>query len=236
MQEIVITKNFIKAKMLKRYKRFFADLTLDGELITAHVPNTGSLKSCLFPDQLAFITPAENPERKLKFTLQALETPTGIVGVNTQIPNQMVKMAVEAQFLAHWKNYDLVKPEFKLNAETRIDFMLENSLTHKRHFIEVKNVSLKENKVALFPDAETIRGQKHLKELMGLTKQGHSCEILFFIQRQDVSAFAAAKEIDPEYARLLFEANSHQVKITPIICEVCEQGYKLTHKLLPIHW
>lgn len=233
---MIFPKKLEQGKLLKRYKRFFADIEYKGEKITAHVPNTGSLKSCLFPEQKCFFSPADNPERKLKFTLEMLETPTGLVGVNTQLPNQLVKKAIEDKFLAHWKDFDVVKPEFKINAETRIDFRLENTKTKKFHYIEVKNVSLMENGTALFPDAETTRGQKHLKELMELKEQGHGCEIVFLIQREDVKKFQAAKDIDPVYAKLLKQANDVGVLITPIVCKMSEKEISLKKELLPVEF
>lgn len=225
-----------KGKLLKRYKRFFADIEFQGQQIVAHVPNTGSLKSCLYKDQACYFSDAENPDRKLKYTLEIVETPTGLVGVNTQTPNLMMKKAIEAKLLSHWQSFDIIKPEFKINSETRLDFKLENSKTQKTHFIEVKNVSLMEDGVALFPDAETTRGQKHIKELMDLMEQGHSCEIVFFIQRSDVQKFSPAYDIDPEYAKLLELAAKRGLVISPIVCSVTEKGINLKDKVLPVEF
>lgn len=233
---IVCEKKMHKGKLLKRYKRFFADIEFAGQKIIAHVPNTGSLKSCLFDNQNCFFSDAENPERKLRYTLEILETPTGLVGVNTQIPNNMIKRALEEKFLDHWKDYDILKPEFKINSETRLDFKLENSKTKKSHFIEVKNVSLMEKGIALFPDAETTRGQKHLRELMQLLSEGHTCEIVFFIQRNDVQRFSPAKEIDKEYSRLLKEAFDKGLRISPLVCSLSEMGITLEKKILSVEF
>lgn len=233
---IVNEKKMHKGKLIKRYKRFFADIDYQGQKITAHVPNTGSLKSCLFENQNCFFSDADNPERKLRYTLEILETPTGLVGVNTQIPNNMIKKAIEEKLLDHWKGFDVVKPEFKINSETRLDFKLENSNSKKSHFIEVKNVSLMEKGVALFPDAETVRGQKHLKELMQLMEEGHSCEIVFFVQRSDIHKFSPAVEIDPKYASLLKEAADKGLRISPVVCHLSEKGITLDKKLLPVEF
>lgn len=233
---IMHEKKLHKGKLLKRYKRFFADIEFQGQQIIAHVPNTGSLKSCLFPGQNCFFSDADNPERKLKYTLEILETPTGLVGVNTQTPNLMMKKAIEAKLLDHWKNFDIVKPEFKINSETRLDFKLENSQSQKSHFIEVKNVSLMDKGIALFPDAETTRGQKHIKELVHLMELGHSCEIVFFVQRSDVHKFSPASEIDPEYAKLLKLAAEKGLIISPIVCSVTEKGIILNKKVLPVEF
>lgn len=233
---MIYQKKLEQGKLLKRYKRFFADIEYNGETIVAHVPNTGSLKSCLYPGQKCYFSMSNNPERKLKFTLEMLETPTGLVGVNTQIPNQLVKSAIENKLLSHWKKFDIIKPEFKINAETRIDFRLENQSLNKYHYIEVKNVSLMENGAALFPDAETTRGQKHLKELMKLIDEAHSCEVVFIIQREDVRVFRPAKDIDPEYARLLQEAMHKGLIITPLVCHLNSTEIEVKGQLLPVEF
>lgn len=222
--------------LLKRYKRFFADIQFQDKQITAHVPNTGSLKSCLFEGQKCYFSHSSNPERKLKYTLESLETPTGLVGVNTQIPNQLVKKALENKFLKQWKNFDIIKPEFKISPETRIDFRVEDSNSKKVHYIEVKNVSLRENGVALFPDAVTTRGQKHLIELMKLQKEGNTCEVVFVIQRDDVNSFQAAKEIDSDYANLLKQSHDLGVLITPLVCHLNDQEIFLTNEILPVEF
>ncbi|MBN8535983.1 MAG: DNA/RNA nuclease SfsA [Deltaproteobacteria bacterium] len=222
--------------LLKRYKRFFADIQFQDKQITAHVPNTGSLKSCLFEGQKCYFSHSSNPERKLKYTLESLETPTGLVGVNTQMPNQLVKKALENKFLKQWKNFDIIKPEFKISPETRIDFRVEDSNSKKVHYIEVKNVSLKEKGVALFPDAVTARGQKHLNELMKLQKEGNTCEIIFVIQRDDVKSFQAAKEIDSDYANLLKQSHDLGVLITPLVCHLNDQEIFLTNEILPVEF
>jgi sugar fermentation stimulation protein A len=146
----------------------------------------------------------------------------------------MMETAVRGGWLAHWQGYSEIKPEFKISAETRLDFRLSEGSKH--HYIEVKNVTLKVDSSAQFPDAETTRGQKHLKELMELKKQGHGAEIVFFIQRNDVDSFKPAKEIDPVYADLLKQAHEAGVQITPIVCDVSEQSIAMTKTILPIQW
>lgn len=226
----ILSKGLLK----KRYKRFFADIAYENHIVTAHVPNTGSMKSCLFEDQECYFTHSDNPERKLKYTLEIVVTPTGLVGVNTHTPNVMMESAVRSGWLTHWQEFDEVKPEFKLNAETRLDFRLSKG--NKHHFVEVKNVTLKQGDSAAFPDSETTRGQKHLRELMALKKQGHGAEIVFFVQRSDVENFKAAKDIDPVYAELLKEAHDQGVLITPLVCEVTSKSIELTNKVLPVQW
>lgn len=229
----------------KRYKRFFADVELAGETVVAHVANTGSLKSVNNPGQKCKVSPSNNPERKLKFTLEMIQAPSGAwVGVNTSVPNAIVKEALEKavqnkQGFANWQKYVFVKPEFKISKETRFDFALDYEASgEKKHFIEVKNVTLaveKQGKLhAQFPDAETERGQKHLRELMALMDQGHTSEIVFTIQRNDCVAFSPADDIDPEYGRLLREAREKGVTITALVVDLDDAGALLSEVKLPV--
>lgn len=226
---------------LKRYKRFFADVKLGGETVVAHVPNTGSLKSASEPGAPCLVTEANNPERKLKYTLEAIQMPSGAwVGVNTSWPNLLAKEAFEMKAFSHWKNFDELKVEVKLSPETRIDLVLLDSRTQKKHFVEIKNVTMAsgdlhaQKGVAHFPDAVTERGQKHLRELMKLVKEGHSAEILFAIQRSDCRSFSPADDIDPEYGKLLREAQKVGVKITAALVALSAQGLSMSGQVLPI--
>lgn len=229
---------------LKRYKRFFADIEFKGQQITAHVPNTGSLKSVNNPGQPCLFSESDNPERKLKFTLEMIKSPNGSwVGVNTATPNAVVKETLQQVVgrhkevvgpFAYWASFDEVKPEYKISAETRLDFALKKSGSDKFHFIEVKNVTLAEGITAKFPDAVTERGQKHLRELMALTEQGHSAEIIFTIQRHDCGVFSPADDIDPEYGRLLREAQQKGVRISPLVVDLTPTSAELSETVLPV--
>lgn len=229
---------------LKRYKRFFADIEFQGQTLTAHLPNTGSLKSANNPGQPCLFSTTDNPERKLKYTLEMIKSPDGAwVGVNTSTPNTIMKETLQqvvgqgksgpAAFLA-WSQFDEFKPEYKISSETRLDFMLKNKTSEKLHFIEVKNVTLAENSVARFPDAVTERGQKHLRELMELMKQGHTAELVFTIQRDDCQSFAPADDIDPEYGRLLREAHKQGLVISPYVVSLSPHEVRLSEKKLPL--
>lgn len=239
----------LEGVLVKRYKRFFADVEHDGRTILAHVPNSGSMKGCSEPGSPCRISFDDSPTRKLKYTLQMVKSPQSWVGVNTQIPNKIVSEAFERKILPAWANYNRIQREVAINDKTRIDFALwksdaEEKLAFKTfdlqkgplkfHFVEVKNVSLVENNVAVFPDAVTERGQKHLKELMQLTEWGHTTEILFTIQREDAETFGPADLIDPEYGKLLREANKKGVVITPLLCQLTENEVSLTEKKLPL--
>lgn len=213
---------------LKRYKRFFADIQVDGQVLTAHVANTGSMKACGGPGRPCRYSISDNPERKLKYSLEMIQAESGAwVGVNTHHPNELVKESLQKKLLPHWHKIKTIHPEVKINPQTRLDFSVEYSNVPLQHFIEVKNVSLVENNVAYFPDAVTERGQKHLRELMELLEKGHSCEIVFVIQRKDALSFSAAQHIDPEYAKLLKEAVQKGLKVTPLIADLNEHGIEL---------
>jgi sugar fermentation stimulation protein A len=229
---------------LKRYKRFFADVEFQGSTVVAHVANTGSLKSVNIPGQQCLISESTNPERKLKFSLEMIKSQAGSwVGVNTSVPNMIVKETLQLWVGRHdkvphpfsaWSHYDELKPEHKISAETRLDFSLKKTSSDKLHFIEVKNVTLAEDGIAKFPDAVTERGQKHLRELMALIDLGHTAEIVFTIQRNDCGSFAPADDIDPEYGKLLREAFHKGVKISPFVVDLSHTEVTLSENLLPV--
>ncbi len=229
-----------QGEFLKRYKRFFADIRYNEEVIVAHVPNTGSLKSCLFENAPCIWTESQNPARKLKGTLQFLQTPDGWVGVNTSITNDLVHEAWSQKRIPDWHPFTQAKREVKLSPETRIDLVLapnETALAEGRDltYVEVKNVSYFENGVARFPDAVTVRGQKHLQELMKLKSKGFGAETVFVIQREKCRAFAPADAIDPEYGRLLRQAAEQGVKLRAFACEIDPKtGVSLSATPVPI--
>ncbi len=244
----------IQGIFLKRYKRFFADIQLGSEIVIAHVANTGSMKSCNQPGQPCLLSRATNPERKLKFSLEAIQAPSEIaseisgegnaaswVGVNTAWPNYLVKEALANKSFSHWNAFDAFKSEVKLNAETRIDFVLENTNKGRKRYLEVKNVSLAlgdflNNKgIAQFPDSVTERGQKHLRELIKMVNDGHQAEIFFCVQRSDCSVFSPADDIDPEYGKLLRQAHQAGVLVTAAVVDFSPTMIALTGKTIPIH-
>lgn len=223
-----------QAQFIKRYKRFFADVKIEGEVLTTLVPNTGSLKTCLFEGSPCVISDSTSLTRKLKSTLQFLKTPTSWVGVNTSLPNALVEEAWQQSLVPEWKRFGACRMEYKISKETRLDMVLATSAeeipkkfewpnsrgTSSLTFVEIKNVTMAENGVALFPDAVTTRGQKHLQELMKLKACGFGAEIIFVVQRTDCSVFAPADLIDPEYGRLLREAVAAGVAVRAFACDI----------------
>ena len=226
---------------LKRYKRFFADVTLGKDTVVAHVANTGSLKAAAEPGQPCLVTESDNPERKLKFTLEAVKSKGGAwIGVNTSWPNQLAKEAFENKVFKHWEKFDGVQAEVKINPESRLDLMFTDSKSGKKHYVEIKNTTMASGEfgnskgTAHFPDAVTERGQKHLRELMKLVDEGHTAEILFTVQREDCADFSPADDIDPEYGRLLRQAMKKGVIATAAVVSLSPTEISLTGKTLPI--
>lgn len=218
---------------LKRYKRFFADVEYKGQTITIHVPNTGSLKTVLQPPQQCLFTLNNDPKKKLAGTLQALESENTWVGVNTQNPNRLLREAWEHRFFGHWKEFDRFESEVAISKETRLDGRLTNSRTGKTRWIEVKNVTMSQNRTALFPDSVTERGRKHLLEMTELMKSGEEAEMVYIIQRNDCLNFAANKDLDPKYAEALKEAVNHGLLVSVWACEISQEGIRLLEAQIP---
>ena len=241
--------------LLKRYKRFFADVEYFDPIskkkisLTIHCPNTGSLKTVIEKDtqHTCWFSLNDDPNRKLKGTLEAIQTVSGAwVGLNTSWPNKIVQFAAQDSiesgipFFKNWKGYSYYKSEHKISKETRLDGVfcflksdLDN-LKKKKHYIEIKNVSLARNDQAQFPDAVTERGQKHLIELMKLIDGGHKAELIFTIQRSDVKAFSIAGDIDPKYKKLFDQAVLKGLIIKPVLVEINRDGIRLSQKILPL--
>ena len=192
------TKSLIKGKLVKRYKRFFADIKVNKKIVIAHCPNTGSMEGLLDINNEVWISKNDNPKRKLKYTLEIIKVRKNLVGVNTHLANKIVHHGLLNNLMNELKNSQLVKPEVFFNANTRFDFLVEKN--KKKIFVEVKNVTLfRSEKIAEFPDAITSRGTKHLKALIDAIKKGYKSYILFLVQIQGMEYFRIAKDIDKEY-------------------------------------
>lgn len=208
-----------EAILLKRYKRFLADIKLGDEFITVHVPNTGSMTSCWEPNWKCAVSRSSNPTRKMPYTLELTHNGESWIGVNTANANKLVHLWLKNGLLPECLGYQTITPEKKIG-ESRIDFYLENHPTLPPLYIEVKNVTLKLDGVAQFPDAVSERGQKHLRELMKLKKEGSRAAMLYVVQREDVKSMRPAHEIDPAYGRLLEEAHASGVEILVYQCKM----------------
>ena len=183
----------IEGRLIKRYKRFLADIELDtGEKVTAHCPNSGSMKGCAIPGSQVWLSVSDNPKRKYKHTWELIKVPETMIGINTLVPNKLVKQSIENGLIQELSGYDRVKAEVKTSSHTRLDLLLENEAEEKC-YVEIKNCTLVEEGTAMFPDAVTVRGQKHLDELEHLVSLGHRGIIFFLIQRMDAKAFKPAE-------------------------------------------
>ncbi len=222
-------KPLIHGQLIKRYKRFLADVKLDnGEIVTAHCTNTGSMKSCLEDNAEVYLSPVDDPNRKTKFTWEMIKINSDWVGINTVNPNKLAFEAVKNGEIEKLKGYTEVKREVKFD-DSRFDIMAKNET--ETCFVEVKNVTLKEENYALFPDAVTSRGKKHLETLIKVKEQGMRAVMLYIIQRMDVDTFAPAKEIDPAYSKTLKIAYEKGVEIIPMQAKVSPERIELVKEL-----
>lgn len=219
----------VHGTLVKRYKRFLADIKLDdGTIVIAHCTNSGSMKSCLENGAEVYLTPVNDPKRKTRFTWEMIKINGNWVGINTAVPNKLAFDAISAGTIPELSGYSNVKREVVFS-DSRFDVYAEKE--GEKCFIEVKNVSMKEGNYALFPDAVTTRGQKHLRTLMEVKKQGMRAVMLYVIQRSDVNVFAPAKEIDAIYAHTLKEAYAKGVEIIPMQAKVTPESIELVRKL-----
>ena len=227
---MIFNKKLISGEFVKRYKRFFVDVKINNKIITAHCPNTGSMMGLLSANNKVWLSKSENPERKLKYTLQIIENKKSMVGVNTHLTNKIVLEALEENSIKELKNLDNIKSEVKFGKNTRFDFLI--SKNNKKIFVEVKNVTLSRKKgVAEFPDAVTARGLKHISELINASKRGFETYLLFLIQRNDCNQFKIAQDIDPDYYKLLTEAAKKKLNIICYDCKFSPKGIKLNKNI-----
>lgn len=223
-------ENLISGKLIKRYKRFLADIELDnGEIVTAHCPNSGSMLNNKEPGSPVMISPANNPKRKLKYTWELVFSEGNWVGINTSLSNKIVKEGIENGTIKEVNGFEKIRQEVKYGLNSRIDLLLEKQ--DKKCYVEIKNVSLKNGETALFPDAVTTRGQKHLKELMLMKTHGHRAIIFFNIQLNGIKCFSPADGIDPEYGKLLREANKKGVETIAYQAIVSPEEIKVERKI-----
>ncbi len=221
-------KPLIEGALIKRYKRFFADVTLkDGKVVTAHCANSGSMLSVQEPGARVWLTPVDNPDRKLKFTWELIEIFGGLVGINTSYPNKLVADAISAGEIKSLKGYDSLKREQKYGKNSRIDILLE-SQGKPPCYVEVKNVTMKRaagpKNPAEFPDSVTERGTKHLNELAEVVKGGGRAVMFYLVQRTDSTRFALAADIDPDYAKAFDKAMESGVEALCYGCDMTTNG------------
>ncbi len=226
---MIFKEKLIHGTLIRRYKRFLADIKLDNETeVVAHCTNSGSMKSCLENGAEVYLTPVYDAKRRTKFTWEMIKINGDWIGINTGNPNKLAFEAISAGTIPELAGYSTVKREVQFG-DSRFDIFAEND--NEKCFIEVKNVTMKEGKYALFPDSVTVRGQKHLKTLMEVKAAGMRAVMLYIIQRSDTEIFAPAIEIDPEYAKALKLAVIAGVEVIAMQAKVTPEKIELVRKL-----
>ena len=224
------TKSLIKGKLIKRYKRFFTDVRINKEVVTAHCPNTGSMKGLLDKGNDVYLLQNNDSKRKLKYGLEIIKTRKNLVGINTHLANKIAKHALKNNLIKELRNNELIKPEVFFNKETRFDFLIEKN--NQKSFVEVKNVTLFRNKdTAEFPDAVTTRGSKHLLTLIDAIKKGYKSYLLFLVQIQNMKKFKIAKDIDFEYYNNYLLAKKAGVNFLAYRCDISSKKIFIDKKL-----
>ena len=222
--------NLLTGTFIKRYKRFFVDIKYKNKEITAHCPNPGSMMGLLDKGNQVWISKSKNPERKLKYTLEIIKIKNDLVGVNTQLTNKIVFEALNGNKISEFINLNKIKAESVFDKETRFDFLILKN--KKRHFLEVKNVTLvRKNNIAEFPDAITNRGTKHLLKLIEAKQGGFESSMLYLIQRENCNTFKIAEDIDKNYKIAFDKAKKSGVKILCYDCHINHEEVILNRKI-----
>lgn len=218
----------IKGKLIKRYKRFLADVELEnGDVVTAHCANSGSMLSVKDEGSTVWLSPANNPKRKLKFTWEIIEVDGFNVGINTGHPNKIVEEAILAGQVKELTGYANLRREVKYGQNSRIDVLLEDD-DKPKCYVEVKNVTLKRGDNADFPDSVTSRGAKHLRELGDMVEEGHRAVMFYLVQRADCKIMDIARDIDATYDEELKLAIKRGVEVICYQCDVGTDEIKVT--------
>ena len=221
----------LRGRLVKRYKRFLADVTLDsGETVTAHCSNSGRMTGCNQPGRPVYLSFHDNPKRKLKYTWELIDMPTSLVGVNTLVPNRLVAKALASGQVPELAAYDHITSEVRVNNRSRLDLKLTGSGLPDV-YVEIKNCTLVEDGCARFPDAPTARGQKHLEALARLRAGGARSVIFFLVQRTDAVCFSPADDVDPVYGRILRQVVKKGVEIFVYDVEIAVEGIRLRNTL-----
>ena len=224
------TKSLIKGKLIKRYKRFFTDIKLNKEVVTAHCPNTGSMMGLLEEGNEVYLLKNDDPKRKLKYGLEIIKSRGNLVGVNTHMANKIAHHGLKNNLIKELKNSDDIKAEVFFNKETRFDFLIEKN--KQKIFMEVKNVTLfRDKNTAEFPDAITSRGSKHLLTLIDAIRKGYKCYLLFLVQIENMEYFRIAKDIDSEYYKNYLIAKKAGVNFLAYRCKISSKEILIDKKL-----
>jgi len=211
--------------LIKRYKRFLADITLEsGDVITAHVANSGRMTGVSTPGSTVWLLPNRSKTAKLKYRWELIEADGTLVGVNTNRPNTLIQEAIKDGTITQLQGYETLRREVKYGANSRIDILLEGPGSA---YVEVKNVHMREGDKATFPDAVTARGLKHLKEMTDMVASGHRAVMIYCIQRCDCTSFDSDDAVDPNYGAGLRQAIKDGVEAYAYTCDVTLSGIKV---------
>ncbi len=220
----------IEATLLRRYKRFLADMRLqDGRELTVHCANPGRMDGCREPGSPCLLSDSRNPRRKLRYTWELVRTPATWVGVNTHRANAVAREAIEAGAIPELAGYPELRAEVAYGERSRVDLLLSRGET--RCYVEVKNVTLAESGCALFPDAVRARGLTHLRELTRCVAAGHRGVMFYLVNREDCDHFSAAVHIDPAYAAGLREAVAAGVELLAYAARVRPEGIEIVRRI-----
>jgi sugar fermentation stimulation protein A len=220
------TQTLISGRLVRRYKRFLADVILDGDgsEITAHCANPGSMLGLNAPGSRVYLSRSDNPARKLPLSWELIEADGVLVGISTAHPNRLVEEAILAGSVPGLSGYPQLRREVKYGVNSRIDILLE-APDRPRCYVEVKNVHLmRQPGLAEFPDSVTARGAKHLRELSDMVREDHRAVMVYLVQRPDCDRLAMASDIDPAYAEALVEARAAGVEVIAIGCSVTPEA------------
>ncbi|SNY94202.1 sugar fermentation stimulation protein A [Cohaesibacter sp. ES.047] len=222
----------IRGTLIKRYKRFLADIELDdGSLITAHCANPGSMMGLKDPGVTVWLSKSDNPKRKLAYSWELMELDGAMIGINTAHPNRIVEEAILAGKVSEVAAYPTLRREVKYGKNSRIDLLLEGEGL-PNCYVEVKNVHLlRVPGLAEFPDSVTKRGAKHLVELGDMVQEGHRAVMLYLVQRTDAERFSLAADIDPDYAAAFALARQRGVEAYVYACDISTDGITLSHPI-----
>lgn len=220
----------VEGTLIQRYQRFKADVRQrNGHVVTAHCPNSGSMLGCSEPGRPVYLSRHNHPKRQLKYTWEMIEMPTSLVGVNTWVPNLLVKESITRKKIRPLRGYETMRSEVRYGQNSRIDLLLERD--EARCFVEVKNCTLVEDGVAYFPDAVTSRGLKHLLELRKELTKGSRCIMFYLVQRMDAKRFSPADHIDPAYGEQLRRAFRSGVEILVFDVFLSLEGISINRRL-----
>ena len=224
-------QSLIQGNLIKRYKRFLADIRLpDGNIITCHCPNSGSMKTCIGDDWPVLLSKSDNPTRKYPHTWEMVHNGRCWIGINTHLANTIAFEAISDGTIAELQGYEIIEREKNYGQNSRIDILLHKG--NDKCYVEVKNVTLvEEDGYYRFPDSVTSRGLKHLHELRKIVEDGGRAVMLYVIQRSDGTIFKPANHIDPEYARVLKTVYKDGVEILPYLADVNPEGIRIIKKV-----